>query len=72
LRWYGIQFASDIATLRFVGQFHAVCGRQPGNKVMLLQNNANHDWLSNQTLGGLPVGTANLGSSPQRRRFQRN
>lgn len=31
-------------------------------KVMLLQNNDNHDFLSNQTLGGLPVGTGNLGS----------
>lgn len=31
-------------------------------RVMLLQNNDNHDFLSNQTLGGLPVGTLNLGS----------
>jgi len=31
-------------------------------KVMLLQNNDNHDFLSNQTLAGLPVGTGNLGS----------
>ena len=31
-------------------------------RVMVLQNNDNHDFLSNQTLGGLPVGTANLGS----------
>jgi hypothetical protein len=31
-------------------------------KVMLLQNNQSHDFLSNQTLGGLPVGTGNLGS----------
>lgn len=31
-------------------------------RVMLLQNNDNHDFLSNQTLGGLPVGTGNLGS----------
>lgn len=29
--------------------------------VMLLQNNNNHTFLSNQTLGGLPVGTGNLG-----------
>ncbi len=31
-------------------------------KIMVLQNNDNHDFLSNQTLGGLPVGTGNLGS----------
>ncbi len=31
-------------------------------RVMLLQNNDSHDFLSNQTLGGLPVGTGNLGS----------
>ncbi|MEM9351721.1 MAG: hypothetical protein AAGA92_01795 [Planctomycetota bacterium] len=31
-------------------------------RVMLLQNNDNHDFLSNQTLGGLPAGTGNLGS----------
>ena len=31
-------------------------------RVMVLQNNDNHDFLSNQTLGGLPVGTGNLGS----------
>jgi hypothetical protein len=29
-------------------------------RVMLLQNNSNHDFLSNQTLGGLPVSTQNL------------
>jgi hypothetical protein len=31
-------------------------------RIMLLQNNNNHDFLSNQTLGGLPVGTGNLGT----------
>ena len=31
-------------------------------RVMLLQNNDTHDFLSNQTLGGLAVGTGNLGS----------
>ena len=31
-------------------------------RVMLLQNNDNHDFVSNQSLGGLPVGTQNLGS----------
>jgi len=31
-------------------------------RVMVLQNNDNHDFLSNQTLGGLPAGTGNLGS----------
>ena len=31
-------------------------------RIMLLQNNDNHDFLSNQTLGGLPIGTDNLGS----------
>ena len=31
-------------------------------RVMLLQNNDNHDFVSNQSLGGLPVGTGNLGS----------
>lgn len=29
-------------------------------RVMLLQNNQNHDYLSNQSLGGLPQGTQNL------------
>jgi hypothetical protein len=29
-------------------------------RVMLLQNNQNHDYLSNQALGGLPQGTHNL------------
>jgi hypothetical protein len=33
-------------------------------RVMLLQNNQGHDFLSNQTLGGLPVGTGNLGGTP--------
>jgi hypothetical protein len=33
-------------------------------RVMLLQNNQGHDFLSNQTLGGLPVGTGNLGANP--------
>ena len=33
-------------------------------RVMLLQNNQGHDFLSNQTLGGLPVGTGNLGDNP--------
>lgn len=32
-------------------------------RVMLLQNNDNHSFLSNQSLGGLPAGTGNLGSS---------
>ncbi len=32
-------------------------------KVMLLQNNDNHSFLSNQSLGGMPAGTGNLGSS---------
>ncbi len=31
-------------------------------RVMLLQNNGGHDFLSNQSLGGLPAGTGNLGS----------
>ncbi len=31
--------------------------------VMLLQNSGDHKYLSNQSLGGLPVGTGNLGSS---------
>lgn len=31
-------------------------------RIMLLQNNQDHNFLSNQTLGGLPVGTGNLGS----------
>ena len=31
-------------------------------RVMLLQNNDNHSFLSNQSLGGLPAGTGNLGS----------
>lgn len=31
-------------------------------KVMLLQNNNDHTFLSNQTLAGLPVGTGNLGT----------
>ncbi|MGC6425601.1 MAG: hypothetical protein ACON5H_01235 [Akkermansiaceae bacterium] len=30
-------------------------------KVMVLQNNGDHNYLSNQTLGGLPEGTGNLG-----------
>lgn len=30
-------------------------------KIMVLQNNGDHGFLSNQTLGGLPVGTGNLG-----------
>ncbi len=30
-------------------------------RVMVLQNDGSHDFLSNQTLGGLPVGTINLG-----------
>ena len=33
-------------------------------KVMVLQNNQGHDFLSNQTLGGLPAGTDNLGADP--------
>ena len=32
-------------------------------KIMVLQNNGDHNYLSNQTLGGLPIGTTNLGSS---------
>jgi hypothetical protein len=34
-----------------------------GNKLLLaiMQNNGDHNYLSNQTFGGLPVGTANLG-----------
>jgi hypothetical protein len=31
-------------------------------KVMVLQSNQNHDYLSNQSLAGLPVGTGNLGN----------
>lgn len=31
-------------------------------KVMLLQNNDNHSFLSNQSLAGLPVGSGNLGN----------
>jgi hypothetical protein len=31
-------------------------------KVMLLQTSSDHSFLSNQTLAGLPVGTANLGN----------
>ena len=31
-------------------------------RVMLLQNNSGHDFLSNQSLGGMPAGTGNLGS----------
>jgi hypothetical protein len=31
-------------------------------RVMLLQGNGGHDFLSNQTLAGLPVGTGNLGN----------
>jgi hypothetical protein len=38
-------------------------------KVMLLQNNDNHDFLSNQTLGGLPVGTGNLGDPANTKDF---
>lgn len=33
-------------------------------RVMLIQNNQNHDFLSNQTLGGLAAGTDNLGGNP--------
>ena len=33
-------------------------------KVMLLQNNQGHDFLSNQTLAGLPVDSGNLGGNP--------
>lgn len=36
-------------------------GAPPGElRVMLLQNNQSHDYLSNQSLGGLPIGTQNL------------
>lgn len=31
-------------------------------KIMIAQNNGDHNFLSNQTLGGLPAGTGNLGN----------
>jgi Bacterial TSP3 repeat len=38
-------------------------------KVMLLQNNNNHNFLSNQTLGGLPAGFGNLGDPANTKDF---
>ena len=38
-------------------------------RVMLLQNGGAHDFLSNQTLGGLPAGTSNLGANPNEANF---
>jgi hypothetical protein len=36
---------------------------------MLLQNNNNHNFLSNQTLGGLPAGFGNLGDPANTKDF---
>ncbi len=38
-------------------------------KVMLLQNNDNHTFISNQSLGGLPAGYGNLGSPANTKDF---
>ncbi len=49
----GLELSIDLADINYTGG---------PLRVMLLQNNDNHDFLSNQTLGGLPAGTGNLGS----------
>ncbi len=38
-------------------------------KVMLIQNNLDHDFISNQTLGGLPAGFGNLGNPANTKDF---
>jgi hypothetical protein len=56
----GVELGIDLADLGYTG----------GNiRVMLLQNNQDHNFLSNQTLAGLPVGTGNLGSPASTQNF---
>ena len=48
----GMEFSIDLADLGYVGG---------PIKIAALYNNGDHNYLSNQTLGGLPAGTGNLG-----------
>lgn len=50
----GIEFSVALADIGNPTSLGAI-------KIAAMYNNSNHDFLSNQTLGGLPAGTGNLG-----------